>query len=383
MAQQTKVVVLFANYGPYHLARVNSFHELCTKYDIQCVAIELARSEATYAWVAAVEKLPYPFISVLPDHQLEQVSSSQVIKRLFAVLNRVNPSVLAIAGYALPAMLAAKAWATIHHKPTVLFSASKEDDASREQWKESVKGWLVNQYDAALVGGAPQKRYLEKLGMPSDHIFLGYNVVGNDAFAPENIRGLPRPISRPYFMAVNRFVPRKNLLALISAYAAYRQKAIAQPWDLVLCGEGSLRPQLEEKIREYGLEDVVHLPGFLQQNELLPYLAHAGCFVHPSLQEQWGLVVNEAMAAGLPVIVSNCCGCYEDLVIEGVNGFGFDPEDTAALTHCLIQVSSDDLDRTAMGQAGLRHIQKFSPAYFAEGLYHAVTCASRSHQCRS
>ncbi|MER3476056.1 MAG: hexosyltransferase [Leptolyngbya sp. ERB_1_2] len=370
--KQPKIAVLFSNYGPYHFARVNQFHIQCSASGMQCVGIELARSEATYAWVAEV-KTPYPFVSIVPDQQLEQVRIQELIKRVFATLNRIDPTVIAIAGYGIPGMIAAATWAILRRKPMVLLSASKEDDASRSIWKERIKAWFINRYDAALVGGQPQKRYLVKLGMPENRVFTGYNVVGNETFAPEKIRSLPRPIERPFFLAVNRFVPRKNLVRLILAYAAYRETVGDRAWNLVLCGEGSSQAEIEAKIQEHQLEAVVHLPGFLQQAELLPYFAHAECFVHTSLQEQWGLVINEAMAAGLPVIISNLCGCYEDLVIEGETGFGFDPEDTEALTHCLVKMSS--IEYHTMGEAGLRRIQKFSPAYFAESLYQAVQSA--------
>jgi len=370
--KQPKVAVLFSNYGPYHFARVNQFHVQCVAAGMQCVGIELARSEATYAWIAEVQT-PYPFVSIVPDQQLEQVDTEELIKRVFSTLNRIDPTVIAIAGYGIPGMVAAATWAILRRKPMVLLSASKEDDASRSVWKERIKAWFINRYDAALVGGQPQKRYLVKLGMPENRVFTGYNVVGNETFAPEKIRSLARPIERPFLLAVNRFVPRKNLVRLMSAYAAYRETVGDRAWDLVLCGEGSSQAEIEAKIQEHQLEAVVHLPGFLQQAELLPYFAHAECFVHTSLQEQWGLVINEAMAAGLPVIISNRCGCYEDLVIEGETGFGFDPEDTEALTRCLVKMSS--IEHHAMGEAGLRRIQKFSPAYFAEGLYQAVQSA--------
>jgi glycosyltransferase involved in cell wall biosynthesis len=225
------------------------------------------------------------------------------------------------------------------------------------------------------VGGQPQKRYLMKLGMPADAIFLGYDVVGNDVFHPKKIKSFPRPLKQPYFLAINRFVPKKNLLFLISSYAAYRQAAGANAWDLVLSGDGQLRPQIEQQIAELGLKEVVQLPGFLQQDELLPYFAHANCFIHASIQEQWGLVVNEAMAAGLPVLVSNHCGCFEDLIIEGVNGFGFDPENSQQLTDLMIKVSSGNVDLEKMAQAALEHIQKFSPDYFAQGLMQSVKYA--------
>ena len=81
------------------------------------------------------------------------------------------------------------------------------------------------------------------------------------------------------------------------------------------------------------------------------------------------------MAAGLPVLVSDRCGCVEDLVIDGVNGFGFAAEDTQALADLMAKMSADTTDRDAMGQAALQHIQKFSPEYFAENLSQAAQYA--------
>jgi 1,2-diacylglycerol 3-alpha-glucosyltransferase len=144
---------------------------------------------------------------------------------------------------------------------------------------------------------------------------------------------------------------------------------------LIICGDGTLRPQIEQQVRELNLQDSIHLPGFLQENELLPYFAHASCFVHASTQEQWGLVVNEAMAAALPVLVSNCCGCYEDLIIEGVNGFGFDPHNSQQLTELMLKMSSGEIDLAVIGQATLEHIQNFSPEHFAQGLKQAIDYA--------
>jgi glycosyltransferase involved in cell wall biosynthesis len=211
--------------------------------------------------------------------------------------------------------------------------------------------------------------------MPAEAIFCGYDVVGNEDYHPNKIRQLTKPIAKSYFLAINRFISKKNLPFLLDAYSVYRQSAYPLSWDLVICGDGELRPQLEQQIARLSLQDCVHLPGFLQQNELLPYFAHASCFIHASIQEQWGLVVNEAMAAGLPVLVSDRCGCFEDLVIEGVNGFGFDPTNPQQLTDLMVKVSSGEIDLETMGQAALEHIQKFSPDTFAQGLMQAVEYA--------
>ena len=369
------IALIFANYGPYHLARICRFYELYSRLGWNVVGIELARHEFEYTWQAKVEGLPFKIVSVIENQHLEQVKVSYLLKQLYAALSQINPDVLVIAGYARYSMLFTLLWSSWRQKAAILVSATKQDDAPRSQWNETIKRWILKHYNAALVGGQPQKRYLIELGMPAEAIFLGYNVVGNDSYHPNQIKTLPTPISKPYFLAINRFVPKKNLLFLISSYSAYCQAVDTQAWDLVLCGDGQLRSQIEQYIAEFGLQDAVHLPGFLQQDELLPYFAHANCFIHASIQEQWGLVVNEAMAAGLPVLVSNRCGCFEDLVIEGVNGFGFDPENSQQLTDLMIKVSLGNVALETMGQAALEHIKNFSPDYFAQGLMQAIEYA--------
>jgi glycosyltransferase involved in cell wall biosynthesis len=76
------------------------------------------------------------------------------------------------------------------------------------------------------------------------------------------------------------------------------------------------------------------------------------------------------------VLVSNRCGCFEDLVSEGVNGFGFDPTNSQQLTDLMLKVSSGNINLTLMGNAALEHIQQFSPDYFAQGLRQAVEYAT-------
>jgi 1,2-diacylglycerol 3-alpha-glucosyltransferase len=380
----TTVALLFVNYGPYHFSRLSAFDQICRQKNWQVIGIEIARSEAEYAWTTNIEQLPYELMSVIPDRPLESVSLLSLMIKLFTVLAQVNPDVVAICGYAHPTMLAALVWSVWHRKAIVLLSDSKADDSPRRWWKEWPKQLLLKLYPAALVAGKPQARYVIQLGMSPESIFWGFDVVENKTFHPSKIRTTPQPLKFPFFLSVNRFVPEKNLPNLLIAYANYCQQSGDGAWHLVLCGDGPLRPGLEQQIRSLGLAERVHLPGFLQQASLIPYYAHASCFIHASIKDTWGLVVNEAMAAGLPVLVSKRCGCFEDLVIEGVNGFGFVPEDMQELADLMVQISANESDRDRMGQAALQHIQKFSPEYFAENLYQASQYAlGQTDTCKS
>ncbi len=307
-------------------------------------------------------------------------------------LDRDRPDVVGIVGYARPESMAALRWAHAHQRPTVLMAESQEIDHPRTWWKELIKRGRVERCSAALVGGPRHRDYLVKLGMPRDQIALGYNAVDNAAFTARAAAARARPAwradlpARPYFIAVNRFVPEKNLVALVAAYARYRALAVAaEAWDLVLCGGGSAQDQVNAAIEASGQAASIHCPGFLEGDDLSRWLSGAGAFVHPSLMEPWGLVVNEAAASGLPLLVSDRAGCVETLVPDpdGTTGRRFDPRDPAELTAALAWMAHlPAADREAMGARAAAVVSEWGPERFAAGAITAIELA-RSVRLRS
>lgn len=375
------IVIIFTNIGSYHAARLRAAYQACQKVGWQFTAIQVTDDTLDHSWGDFTSNLEMSIITLLPvaskPHNIRKDTFSSVAgKVLIKHLAQIKPDVVFIPGWYSTVARAALKWCKQHKVIPILMSETNEHDSPRIWWREFYKSLLVRSYKASLSGGQKHKHYLIKLGMKPDAIFLGYDVVDNDLFTPSRIKSFPNPLSKPYFLAINRFVPKKNLFVLLSSYREYRRKAGESSWDLVLCGNGELQEKIKQYITELDIKNSVYLPGFLKPDQLLPYFAHASCFIHASIQEQWGLVVNEAMAAGLPVLVSNRCGCFEDLIIEGVNGFSFEPENVEELTKLMRKVSSGEVDLQAMGQAALKHIQKFSPADFAEGLMQAIKYAT-------
>ena len=188
-----------------------------------------------------------------------------------------------------------------------------------------------------------------------------------------------------YFLASARFIEKKNLPTLIRAYAEYRDRSqgtgvtdpgynAGAPWDLVLLGDGPLRETLNSQLSTLNLHRHVHLPGFKPYHELPVYYGLANAFVHASSTEQWGLVVNEAIASGLPVIVSSRCGCVPELVND--NGFTFDPFNERELAERLLKMAFllDD-ERKSLSDASYRISANFAPERFGEGLEQATRLA--------
>ena len=307
---------------------------------------------------------------------------------MMKTLDAIRPDVVCVSGWGLSVSLAAMKWAALRCIPIVMLSESNEFDEARSTIKEWIKRRLVGLCSAGLAGGSPQAEYLVKLGLPIERVFVGYDVVDNRYFAERSEELGARSLDlgetkRPFFLACARFGKKKNLPGLIRAYSRYREKTLhstldCRPstlFDLVIAGDGEGRAEIERTIRECGNSDYVHLVGAKGYTELPSYYAQAGAFIHASTTEQWGLVVNEAMASGLPVLVSNRCGCASDLVKEGENGWTFDPTNEEQMADLMLRIASDEKARVQMGAKSREIIAEWGPERFASGVKAAVDAA--------
>ncbi|MGD0497915.1 MAG: glycosyltransferase [Bryobacteraceae bacterium] len=378
------VAILFRRMGPYHRARLNA-----AAARLPVVAVEATPVDHTYAW-DAVATPELSRVTFFPDEDPDALPRPQLVQRVVQVLDGIQPRAVAIPGWYEPFALAALRWCGEAGVPAVLMSESQDGDDKRSWRGEAMKRRLVSLFSAALVGGTQHAAYLRQLGMAEDRIFLGYDVVDNSHFARgaeaarADAAGSRQRLGLPesYFLASSRFVEKKNLLRLVAAFARFRALAPQTPWKLVLLGDGPLRREIPALADKLSLGDSLLLPGFVQYEQLPGYYGLAAAFVHASTVEQWGLVVNEAMAAGLPVLVSKRCGCSADLVREGVNGFTFDPLDEEALASLLLQAASRGDDRLRMGEASRRAIAEWPPERFGAGMEGAVRRATPPRQPR-
>lgn len=314
---------------------------------------------------------------------LSAVADGSIMTMTADALSAAAPNVVAVAGWAFPESLAAIAWAQRHGVPVIIMSESQQHDGARYVFREFVKSRVVKACQSALVGGREHADYVHLLGMPPHRIFQGYDAVDNDHFwegakrARADDKTQRRSLGLPdrYLLASARFIAKKNLPRLIGAFADALQKH-PTTHCLVILGDGAERGPIEATICDAGLKSRVHLLGF-QPYEILPiYYGLAEAFVHVSLVEQWGLVINEATAAGLPVVISNSCGAAAELVEDGANGFLVNPTDTAAISAALANIMLSSLEeRTAMGTRS-RHIAAgWGLERFADGLARAAEAA--------
>ena len=420
----TSIAILWSQYGPYHFARVRALKQLAGQTRVH--ALELGSQSHDYAWTRSGESAE--LITVCPGMVAEQLPFQTVFRRTRRLLKELGVEVCFLPSYSpqqpLAALLAAKSLGI----KTVMMNESHAGTARTGRAGTWVKRRLVGMFDAALVGGAPQKRYFHSLGLPEDRIFIGYDAVDNDYFSrrandirnsPDDTRlryGLPEH----YFLSLGRFVAKKNLATLLRAFRKFLDVSPDSKTHLVMVGAGEEEPSLRALCEELRLPTYrpaetspsesdgtaaparkkpgVHFFGFRQVEENPNFYALADAFVLPSLYEEWGLVVNEAMASGLPVVVSETAGCAEDLLENGNpnsgangvleaslhnglkgrlrrNGFVFNPGSSDECAAIFRVLESQKELRQSMGAASQEIVEKFSCRQFAKNALRSAQSA--------
>ncbi len=282
------------------------------------------------------------------------------------------------------AILCAKArgLAVLVRDEATLFSA--ERSLLRRKAKRAFFSVLSSVADGFLAIGSANRDYYLAHGVPSQRVFSMPYCVDNEFFAKraQEAGGLVNQLrsdlqieaGQPVILYASKFEPRKRPRDLLLAYEKVmaRSDHELRP-QLLFLGDGELRTSLEVEARKRGLGAVKFL-GFRNQSELPKFYALCDVFVLPSTSEPWGLVVNEVMATGKPVVVSDQVGCARDLVHSGTNGFIFPAGNVDALATSLLHVLGSRDEAARMGRASREIMANWSFAEDLEGLRLALRC---------
>jgi len=341
------------------------------------VAVEVACEQKLYPWRPSKENLGFESRTLF-NSAFEGVPRLEQKRTVNEFLNELNPSAVVVAGYSEPAMRVAAIWARRMNKVCVMTTTTTRFDHRRFLPKEIGKAlWCRTYYDALCLPGERSAKYFEHLWFPPDRIWRCGNVVDNAFFVSQSDRvrenhererhqrGLPEH----YFLAVSRLSKEKNLVRLLDAFENYKRRG--GKWALVIIGSGPQEADLKTFVEQHHVPAVI-FHDWKQYDELPAYYGLASCFVLPSISEPWGLVVNEAMACGLPVLVSRHCGCVPELCRQEVNGYDFDPYDHEALASLMLKISGGETDLKAMGEASRRIIGNYTPETWALSLKDCV-----------
>jgi 1,2-diacylglycerol 3-alpha-glucosyltransferase len=373
-----KVLLLAAsNLGPYHQAR---YSEL-SRCAIDLVVAKTPIPEFYRPWSKDAAAGEFRAISPFGNDPAILASPGRLLRRARRLLHRERPDVVVCTGYNNRCAWTVSLLCRAFKIPCVLYIVGWEGERARDSRKELAKKiYCHGAFTAAMATGVRARDYARTLGIPSQKIWCVGNVVDNahfaQAHASANAQPSPRLAGLPaeFFVTVARLSPEKNLGGLLEAFAHYRQNG--GTWDLCIAGTGPQEEELKAQTPA-ALAEHVHWLGWVSYNDLPELYQRAGCFVIPSHIEPWGLVVNEAMAAGRPVLVSEQCGCQPELCREGENGFSFDPGDTVQLAQLMATMSGLPAEsRAAMGDASRRIVARFTLETWRQAFVDCVTAVA-------
>jgi len=245
--------------------------------------------------------------------------------------------------------------------------------------KRALFGVIDLMVDRYLTIGALNEAHYRDLGIdPAKFTPMGY-AVDNDWFQARMAeaaagretlrRSLGLAPGRPIALYAAKLIDRKAPLDLVEAFAAATR---ARDAVLLMAGDGELRAAVEARVAALGASERIRLLGFQPQRQLAALYDLCDLFVLPSERETWGLVVNEVMNAGRPVIASDRVGSARDLVRDDVNGFVYASGDIEALTARLREALADPARLAAMGRESLGIIAGWGFAQNLAGLKSAL-----------
>ena len=246
--------------------------------------------------------------------------------------------------YENPAIWGAALVLRLSGRRVFVMNSSKFDDRERYRFREFAKALALIPYSGALTSATQAKSYLRFLGMPEAKIEIGYDTMSIDRI--RRLSGsMPAPAGAPFhvrhFSIVARFVPKNNLILTLQAYKQYTE-LVRRPRSLHVVGDGPLEGQLRDKVAELGLTESVLFRGALQIEQVCKMLATTLALILPSPVEQVGNVVIEAQATGLPVVISDACGAWDQLVRSGVNGFVVEADNSTGFAYFMSLLSEDE-----------------------------------------
>ena len=379
-----RLVILTELIAPY---RIPVFNALSKISGIDLHVIFLAENDpGLRQWLIYKNEIEFSY-QTLPSTRLRVAGRNILLNRgLQPALAAAAPHAVVCGGYNYLASWQARTWAKANHVSFLLWIESTgRDQRSNRLVIEFLKNKFIHDCDAFVVPGTSSSEYLQSFGVRPARIFAAPNAVDNGRFhhiaedARRNAEGIREELGLParYFLFCGRLVAEKGVFDLLDAYRRLGRSA-RETTGLVFVGDGPASRALQQTAAD--LQNVRFL-GFQQRDQLARIMSLATALILPTHSDTWGLVVNEAMACGLPVVVSEVAGCAADLVRHGWNGFIVKPHDRCELIGALESLMHGQEATLHMGQNSLLHIHNFSAEACAAGLANAALAFKESAAC--
>lgn len=372
-----RVLFVVGNLGDYHVPRYQALLRLAHSRGHEVFLVEVFGKSGVYGFpqdrrAAFFNTHPANCVTLIKHAGEGDGHTARVAARLLTVCREFSPDVVVTLGYNTNySVVLCTLKALTRRFALIYMSDSKADDGKRYALKERLKRMLVGRFDAALVAGEKHRDYAASLGIPMERSRIGFDVIDVDYFsrlareAISNGAEIRARFALPqrYVLCVSRFVARKNIDLLIAAF--FQSGLHTMGVSLVLVGQGPCKQQLLDQIDRLGMARHVVILSSVPNQHMAGLYALADFVVLASQFDQWGLCINEACAAGKPVIVTRTCGVANELVMDGVNGFIVEPGDEPALAARMMQLGKNAALCERFSANALSAVKRWTPALFA------------------
>jgi 1,2-diacylglycerol 3-alpha-glucosyltransferase len=372
-----RLVIVTEIISPY---RIPLFNALAQNPDVDLHVIFLGDTDPKLRqWQVYKQEINFSY-QVLPSWRKRIGKYNALLNfGIQKALEQSAPEVVLCGGYSYIASWQALRWARRNRVRFLLWSESNLQDMRRRyRFVEFLKKQFLKRSDGFVVPGTSALEYLRAQGIGESRISIAPNAVDNDLFAKaagsarRNALALRREHALPdrYFLFVGRLVREKGIFELISAYSNLSEQ-LRREIGLVFVGDGEARQELQSFGSSISPGNV-RFVGFVQREQLGAYYGLAAALVLPTYTDTWGMVVNEAMACGLPVIVSRAAGCAADLVHENRNGLLVTTRDVHSLETAIGTLAQRRDLCEAMGACSSQHIQSYSPEEWSASIARTI-----------
>lgn len=379
-----RLVILTEIISPY---RIPLFNALAQNPNVEPHVIFLAENDpGLRQWRVYKDEITFSY-EVLPSRRFRFGSRSVLLNRgLSRALKAALPDAILCGGYNYVASWQLLLWAKLERVPLLLWSESHKDELRESRaLVEFLKDEFLQSCAGFVVPGRVAREYLLSRRVRDEIIFTAHNAVDNVLFsaatlqARKNATALRRELSLPdrYFLFVGRLVREKGVFELLAAYAKL-DRQLRDQFGLVFAGDGECRSELEEQAARI-VPGTVRFAGFVHREQLPAYYALAEMLILPTYSDTWGLVVNEAMACGLPIVLSEVAGCAPDLVEENWNGLLVRPQDESSLAAAMERLAKQPDTCAIMSKNSLQRISLYSAEGWSRGVADALTGVGIKH----
>lgn len=357
-----KRIMLVTNIpNPYRIPLFNQLNSKLQGMDLELKVVFGAKGYERRKWDIDLEDCQFDF-EILKSRKLKLGAAERIMfsyKGLLRAINRYEPEIIIIIGYSLGTF---KLFLRSFFKKTkyIIWSGSVSKEGRNDTFlRICYRKLLIARAVGFVAYGQKAKDYLISLGAPEDRIQIAINTVDTEFFRVETEKLRSRSVgnnSPRHLTYIGYLEPRKNVMRILEVVKLLNRQR--NDFVLAIIGDGSDKKRLTDFADQNGLNNVVSFHGFKQKDELPEFLAKSSCFLFQTDFDIWGLVLNEAMAAGIPCISSINAGATNDLIIEGKTGFALDFAHRQDVLEKINLILDDPQLAETLGTNAQKHIEE-------------------------